>query len=185
MEFRYLCCIKFYQMLFAGQKSDSLLESDFSISAFQYSFHLIVRVILKGQVNKNISRCGIRQWKLSPDKRIFDCNCSIVCEENIIPDTDITTTDSGNPVPANGGMESGIIRSQNSSILVCTVSCLFLDGTRMSIFDNLYRYDILPFSISFDTSNLPRINAPSIFPIFFPFKNIFAFQLMPSKFKKT
>ena len=169
MEFRYLCCIKFYQMLFAGQKSDSLLESDFSISAFQYSFHLIVRVILKGQVNKNISRCGIRQWKLSPVKRIFDCNCSIVCEENIIPDTDITTTDSGNPVPANGGMESGIIRSQNSSILVCSVSCLFLDGTRMSIFDNLYRYDILPLYNQFRYIEFAphkcTIYIPNIFPV--------------------
>lgn len=99
-------------------------------------------------------------------QRIFDCNCSIVCEENIIPDTDITTTDSGNPVPANGGMESGIIRSQNSSILVCTVSCLFLDGTRMSIFDNLYRYDILPLYNQFRYIEFARINAPSIFPIF-------------------
>ena len=156
-------------MLFAGQKSDSLLESDFSISTFQYSFHLIVRVIFKSQVNKDIGGCSIWQWELSPNKGVFNCNSSIVCEENIIPDTDITTTDSGNPVPANGGMESGIIRSRNSSILVCTVSCLFFDGTRMSIFDNLYCYDILPLYNQFRYIEFAphkcTIYIPNIFPV--------------------
>ena len=143
MELRYPCCIKLYQMFFTRQKSDSLLKRSFSIRTFQHSFHLVVRVILEGQVNKDIGRCSIRQWKLSTDKGIFNCNSSIVCEENVIPDTDITTTDSGNPVPADSSMKSGIVRSRNSPILVCTVSRLFLDGPRMSVFDNLYSYGIL------------------------------------------
>ena len=70
----------------------------------------------------------------------------------MIPYPNVTTTDSGNPIPPNCGMKSRIVRPQDSSIKVGVELVFLLHCTRMLGLDNLYSQHV--FALSEQVRNL-------------------------------
>ena len=93
-------------------------------------------IIMIGQCDNrlDISIIRLRERKVCIKEYIIYSNSTVVRSEiYIIPDTYVAASYSRNPVPADTSMECRIIASDFSTVHVSTLSCLFLDDTRIVI----------------------------------------------------
>ena len=60
-------------------------------------------------------------------------------------DADVASAHRRNPVPADGGVESGVVRSQDTAVEVRALLVLLLDGADMLVLDDFYRQYVCAF----------------------------------------
>ena len=138
-----ILCIEDNRFLFARSQFHRLLECDITDLAFQHTFYRICIMVLHDHFRRQFSRGRIGQRQHRFNKRISYRHFSGRCQEDIIPDTDITATHRRDPVPADRCMECRVISPQDTAVEVRALCILLFDSTDMLVLDDLYGYHIL------------------------------------------
>ena len=97
-------------LLFSRRQGNKLLECDISYLAFQRTVYRIGIVVLHDHLGRQGSGSRIRQRQDRRNKRIGNRHLPGRSQEDIVPDTDIASTDSRNPIPTNRSVEGRVIR---------------------------------------------------------------------------
>ena len=98
------------------------------------------RNILVAMVGKHYGRghCGegVTQSQRGGHDWVAHGHIAGSCQVNVIPDADVAATDGRNPVPADCGMESGIIGAEDTAVEVGILLGLDFHTARIGIGDN-------------------------------------------------
>ena len=92
----------------------------------------------RGQCGEGVGQveCGRNDW-------VIDTHTAIPCQIDIVPDTHFAAWQTGNPVPADGGMEGRVVASQYATVEVGIEGGLLLHGTEVCILDDAYLQQVV------------------------------------------
>ena len=65
---------------------------------------------------------------------------------NLVPDTHLTSSNGGNPVPADGCVEGGVVCSEYAAVKLRRILVFFLYSAEMLVANNFYRKIVLAFA---------------------------------------
>ena len=77
-------------------------------------------------------------------KRILDGHAAGHGEEDVVPDAGVAAANGGNPVPADGGVEGGVVGAQRAAVLVGALEGLLLDAARGGVLLYAHGERVLP-----------------------------------------
>ena len=81
--------------------------------------------------------CGIRQRKFRTHEWIFNGYVSLIRNVNLVVDTYVPAAHGGNPVPAYGGVHSGVVRSKYAAVFVRSIWRVFFGNAVAGVVYNL------------------------------------------------
>ena len=102
-------------------------------------------MVLHHHLGRQTGLCGIGQSELGLHIGILHGHLAGCCQEDVVPDTDVTSAHGGYPVPADGGMERGVVRTEDTTVEVRALFVLFLDGTDVRVLDDFYSQHVRTF----------------------------------------
>ena len=109
LQLREILGIEDDSLFFSRRQFDRLLECDISNLSFQNTLYGIRVVVLHDHFGRQRSGSRVRQRQDRRNKRIGNRHLSGRGQEDIVPDTDITSADSRNPVPTDRSMERRVV----------------------------------------------------------------------------
>ena len=143
LQLSKILCIEDYRLFLSGRQFYRLLECDIAYLTFQHTFYGIRVMVLHDHFRRQCGRGRVGQRQYGSHERIGYRHFSGSRQEDIVPNTDITSAHRRDPVPANRCVESRIVSTQDTSVEVRALCILFLDGTDMFVFDDLYSHYVL------------------------------------------
>ena len=145
LELRELPGVEAYGLLFVGRQLDGLLEGDVAHLSGQYAFHFLVGMVLHDDFWGQRGLRGVRQSQGRLYEGVLEGDFPGAGELDVIPDADVASAHRRNPVPADGGVESRVVRSQDTAVEVRALLVLLLDGADMLVLDDFYRQYVCAF----------------------------------------
>ena len=128
-----------------GRQLDGLFEGDVAHLSGQYAFHFLVGMVLHDDFRGQRGLRGVGQGQGRLYEGILEGDFPGAGELDVIPDADVASAHCRNPVPADGGMESRVVRSQDASVEVRALLVLFLDGADVFVLDDFHGQYVLAF----------------------------------------
>ena len=139
LKLREILGVEPHGLLFLGRQLYGLLEGDVAHLSGQDAFHIPVGVVLHDDFRSQGSLCSVRQCQSGLYEGVLNGDLSGAGQSYIIPYAYVASAHRRNPVPADGGMEGRIVRSQDTSVEVRALFVLLLDGTDMLVLDDFHR----------------------------------------------
>ena len=114
-----------------------LLKANVTDMAMQCSGHGLFAMVREHDGWSHRGK-GVALCQCSSHDRIAHSDIAGCSQINVIPNADVTTTNSRNPVPADSGMEGGVVSPKDAAVKVGILFGLDLHAAGIGIGDNEY-----------------------------------------------